>query len=218
MMEGCIKIYSEALGICTSLRMLAPVLAESFVNLVIFLLVHATTREDPRLYDSLFRQDVDVRVRSLQLTCVGFKKPVDVKDERFKNFQALMQHRNDFLHGNIVPEKLAYREVYFDGAIPLPKKYENMAELALVQSLRHVEPETALSDIDVANGLIELVLEAMHEKRAVIVQHFMETLDPGWRSDTKKPGILFPKNIVFAMAGNGSPDEKAVNAASDAES
>lgn len=206
-MESCIKIYSEALGLCTGLRMLAPVLAESFVNLVIFVLVYPTTREDSRLYDSLFRQDVDVRARGLHLTCAGFKRPVDVKDERFKNFQTLMQHRNDFLHGNIVPDKLAYREVYFDGVIPLPKKYENMAELALVHSLRHVEPETALSDIAVANGFIALVLEAMHEKPAAAIQHFMQTLDPGWRSDMKRPGILFPPSITFTMTGNSSVPE-----------
>jgi hypothetical protein len=217
-MDACTKIYSEALGLSTSLRMLAPVLAESFVNLVIFVLVHPTTRDDSRLYDSLFRQEVDVRVRALHLTCGGFKKPVDVKDERFKNFQTLMQHRNDFLHGNIVPDKLAYREVYFDGVIPLPKKYENMAELALVNSLRHVEPETALSDIDVTHSFIALVLEAMHEKPAFVVQHFMETLDPGWRSDLKRAGILFPPNIVFAMAGNRSPNEDEVSSNPDTQS
>lgn len=212
-METCIKVYSEAVGLCTSLRMLAPILAESFVNLVIFVLVHPATREDSRLYDSLFRQDVDVRVRALHLTCTGFKKPVDVKDERFKAFQTLMMHRNDFLHGNIVPEKLAYREVYFDGMIPLPKKYENMAELALVHSLKHVEPETALADIAIVNGLIALVLEAMHEAAARAIQHFVMTLDPGWRKDEKRPGILFPPNIVFTYPGGRVPDEADDSAA-----
>lgn len=212
-MEDCIKVYSEALGLCTSLRMLAPVLAESFVNLVIFVLVHHSTRDDSRLYDSLFRQEVDVRVRALHLTCAGFKKPVDVKDERFKAFQTLMLNRNDFLHGNIVPEKLAFREVYFDGAIPLPKEYENMAELALVHSLKHVEPEIALADIGIVNGLIALVLEAMHEASALAVQHFMRTLDPGWRKDEKRPGILFPPNIVFTYPGRRVPDEGEAGAA-----
>lgn len=212
-METCIKVYSEALGLCTSLRMLAPVLAESFVNLVIFVLVHPSTREDSRLYDSLFRQDVDVRVRALHLTCSGFKKPVHVKDDRFKAFQKLMLHRNDFLHGNIVPEKLAYREVYFDGMIPLPKKYENMAELALVHSLKHVEPETALADIAVVAGLSALVLEAMHETHARVVQHFMRTLDPGWRKDEKRAGVLFPANLVFAYPGGRLPEEGETGAA-----
>jgi hypothetical protein len=200
-MESCTRTYSEALGLCTSIRMLAPILAESFVNLVIFVLVHPATRNDQRLHNSLFRQDIDVRVRGLHLVCAGFLKAVDVADERFKRFQTLMQLRNDFLHGNIVPEKLSYRDVYFDGVIPLPRKYESMAELALVNSLKHVEPETALADLDVVGGLISLVLEALHENAGAIVRQFAETLDPGWREDTRRPGILFPPYHVFALPG-----------------
>src|SRR5688572_20443381 len=82
----CIEVYTEALGLCTSIRMLAPVLAESFVNLVLFISIKPGIRNDDRLYESLFRQDVDVRVRSLNLNCSGFTKAVDVNDERFKQF------------------------------------------------------------------------------------------------------------------------------------
>lgn len=195
------RVYEEALGICTSLRMLSPVVAESFLNLVIFVLVDPSIREDQRLYDSLFRQEIDVRVRGLHLSCRGFRNSVNVSDNRFKKFQGLMGHRNDFLHGNIVPDKLAYRQMYFDGTIPLPKKYENMAELALVNSLKHVEPEVALADLAVVDGFVSLVLEAIHEKPRALVRAFMATLDPGWREDTKKAGILFPENIVFTVPG-----------------
>jgi hypothetical protein len=199
--KACADIYSEALGICTSLRMLAPVVAESFINLVIFLLVHPSSRADQRLYDTIFRQDVDVRVRALHLNCIGFNRPVDASDQRFKDFQSLMQQRNDFLHGNINPAKLAYRDVFFDGTIPLPKRYENMAELALVNSLKHVEPETALHDLVVVEGLIDLVLESLKDHAKSAVEMFMDTLDPGWNDEKKRSGVLFPGHhttVVFS--------------------
>jgi hypothetical protein len=205
--KACADVYSEALGICTSLRMLGPVVAESFINLVIFLLVHPSSRVDQRLYDNIFRQDIDVRVRALHLNCIGFKKPVDASDRRFKDFQSLMQQRNDFLHGNINPAKLAFGEVFFDGTIPLPKRYEDMAELALVNSLKHVEPETALRDLAVVEGLIELVFDSLEDKAAKAVQMFMDTLDPGWNEEKKRPGVLFPRNqstVVFSTKDSGS--------------
>jgi hypothetical protein len=205
-MEACTTIYNEVVGISTSLRMFAPVLAESFINLVIFLLVDPRTREDRRLYDSIFRQDIDVRVRGLHLSCSGFVRAVDVTDNRFKAFQALMQHRNDFLHGNIAPDRLSYREVYFDGNIPLPKKYENMAELALVNSLKHVEPEAALAEVEAVNNFMTLVFEALPDQIIANVQLFMETLDPGWRADTKRAGVLFPPHHAFMFLDPRAPD------------
>jgi hypothetical protein len=75
----------------------------------------------------------------------------------------------DFLHGNINPAKLAYRDVFFDGTIPLPKRYEDMAELAAAEM-------------------------------------FMDTLDPGWNDDKKRPGVLFPRHhmtVVFSGKESG---------------
>ncbi|HEY3042063.1 MAG TPA: hypothetical protein VGJ66_25260 [Pyrinomonadaceae bacterium] len=45
--EECAKIYREALGLSTSIRMLAPVLAEAFINLTIFLLAKPEIKKDP---------------------------------------------------------------------------------------------------------------------------------------------------------------------------
>lgn len=57
------------------------------------------------------------------------------------------------------------------------------------------------SDLAVVNDLVSLVLEALHEKPAAIVQLFLETLDPGWRDDTKRAGILFPAHLAFTIFG-----------------
>jgi len=50
-------------------RMLAPVWAESFVNLVILTLGKPELKTDPRVYEAALRQQIDIRVTSLHLNC-----------------------------------------------------------------------------------------------------------------------------------------------------
>lgn len=199
--------YVEALGYGLPLRMLAPVLAESFINLVIFLLARPELKNDDRLYKNAFRQEVDIRVKTLHLNCVGFAKAVDAADRRFKAFHTLMNGRNDFLHGNIDPLQLKYETVYFEGTIPLFTEFKNLSELSLVKSLVHVEPERALNDAAVASDFVFLVLEAMKEKTRETIEIFMRTSDPGWREDKKRAGILFPPMVVHTVMGPRSEGE-----------
>lgn len=199
--------YTEALGYGLSLRMVAPVLAESFVNLVIFLLARKEVKDDDRLYKNALRQEVDIRVKTLHMTCQGFVKPVDASDPRFKSFHSLMNGRNDLLHGNVDPLQLKYETVYFEGTIPLFTEFKDLSQLSLVKSLAQVEPSVALQDVAIATGLTDLILESMHEKTRGVVQAFMDTSDPGWREDQKRAGILFPPVVIHTVMGPRSAGE-----------
>ncbi len=55
--------YTHAFGLCFAVRSLLPVLAEAFVNLLLYVLARPEIREDSRLHDNLFRQPIDVRVK-----------------------------------------------------------------------------------------------------------------------------------------------------------
>jgi len=199
--EECAKIYREALGLSTSIRMLAPVLAEAFINLTIFLLAKPEIKKDSRIYQDILRREIDVRVKSLHINCVGFKNAVSSDTDQFRNFHTLMNGRNDFLHGNIDPTRLAYEVIYFDANIPLPKTYKNFSELALVNSLIHVEPEKALNDLKIVEEFVQFVLAQLKDDTANMVRMFMQTIDPGWREDTMRAGILFPPYTIHAVFG-----------------
>ena len=201
--------YTEALGLGLSLRMIVPVLAESFVNLLIFLLAKPEIKRDERLYQDAIRKEIDIRVKSLHLSCQGFTSPIDASNECFKDFHTLMNRRNDFLHGNIDPRRLKYDTVYFDGTIPLPDRYQDFSQLALVNSLIHVEPDSVLKDVATVNRFITFVLGHLDNRIKNEVEMFMNTSNPGWREDTKRPGVLFPPNIVHGVLGpRSSPDNK----------
>lgn len=193
--------YTEALGLSLTLRMNAPVLAECFVNLLIFLLARPEIKVDKRLYDDAIRDEIDLRVRKLHMTCRGFKSQIDASADMFKRFQSLMNGRNDLLHGNIDPKALKYEVVHFDGMIPLPSRYEDIAQVALVNSLIHVKPDVALSDVDTVTRFIEFVLSHLEEDIRDGVEEFMKCPNPGWREDKRRPGVLFSPRIAHGMVG-----------------
>lgn len=161
------------------------------------------------MYDNVIRRDVDVRVKSVHLNCKGFKSAIDSSADAFKKFHSLMNQRNDFLHGNIDPHQLKYDTVHFDGTIPLFHHYRNMSELALVNSLIHVEPQAALRDIETVRAFIDLVLGHLQEDIRRSVEMFMQSPNPGWCRETKRPGILFPPHIVHSVVGPASGGKQA---------
>ena len=153
--------YSSVAG--TTVRMLAPVVAEAFVNFVLFVLAKPDIRRDERLYNSLVRQEVDVRVRALHVHCDGFQRPVNTDAQSFKDFQTLMNGRNDFLHGNVDPQRLAFEVMFVDAfhadqTIPLFRDDRSFLARYLANALKFVEPETVLKDLDVVTRFIEHVL------------------------------------------------------------
>ncbi len=200
--------FEEALRLGVTIRMLAPVLGEAFVNSLIFVLAKPEIKADSRLYQDVIRREVDVRIKSLHLHCNGFAKPVDATAERFKSFQTLMNGRNDFLHGNVDPTKLKYDTVYFDfRTVPIFETRATFGEMALSHKLIHVEPTVALSDIETVKQFIDLVLESLQPERRELVRRFMETTSPGWRPDTGTPGVLFPEHVIHSVLAMGPEKE-----------
>ena len=69
--------YTSAYGLATSLRVLAPILAESFVNLLMFVLLKSDIKENERLRETAIRAQIDIKVQSLHINCDGFREKVD---------------------------------------------------------------------------------------------------------------------------------------------
>lgn len=163
----------------TSVRMLAPVWAEAFVNFLLFVLGRPDVRRDVRLYEGLLRQPIDVRVRGLHLNCVDFKEPIDSSHQAFASFLTLMNGRNDFLHGNIDPHRLAFDELFVDKfgsnqTIPLFKDDRSNIARFLANSLKFVEPSVALSDLEIVAEFVTLVLSQLTDESAQLVRRLLQ--------------------------------------------
>lgn len=186
---------SVALG--TTIRMLSPVLAESFINLLILILTKEEYKKDKRLYESLIRQQIDIRVKTLHLNCNGFNKPINGDEESFKKFQSLMNNRNDFLHGNIDPISLMFEDVFFDMEyIPLFDEDESIIIKTMKNYLKNVEQKTAFSDYNTVLEFIQFILSHLEEDKRKYIEHLLMTRMPGYNHNTKGIGILFNVGLV----------------------
>jgi hypothetical protein len=189
-----------ALGTCT--RMLAPVMAEAFVNFMLFVLGRADVRRDERLYENLLRQPIDVRVRSFHLYCEGFVRAVDCDAEPYKHFHSLMNKRNDLLHGNVDPQRLAFEEVYFDhwGAdqtIPLFRDDRSMIARLFANALKFVEPDAAISDIRITNEFIDHIMSHLSDDASARFVRLLGQDYLGWNPETGELSEqLFSDTIV----------------------
>lgn len=194
-LEKCGRIYADAQVHSASLRTLTPVWAESFINLLIFVLAKTELKEDQRLYDGFRRQEIDIRVKLLHLNCDGFSKKIDSAAFEFKEFHRLMNERNDILHGNTEPKKLAFREVYFDDMIPLFPENLDFSTSVLRHSMVGIEAAKTLENIRIVENFIEFVLGHLKPDIKTQLKQIMAARDLGWREETKRVGLLFSESI-----------------------
>ncbi len=206
-LDRYVKNIQEAAFLSTNLRMVTPVYAESFINLLIFLLAKQEIKDDERLYQDLVRKQIDVRVKSLPHYCQGFIDRPSENDEPFKNFLRLMNRRNIVLHGNVDPMSLKFDEVWFDEYTPLFKDEMPFAERATYHLLKHIEPPEVIADIDVVESFIKYLLDRLDAGVREQVERLSEDSYPGWREDTKRVGSLFPGHVVDMTLVAGTNDE-----------
>ena len=188
--------YSYALGLAFGLRSMLPVLAESFVNLVLFLLCKPEIKSNERLFQNTLRQPIDIRVQSLSVNCIGFESPIDYSSDQCKKFHSLMNERNDLLHGNVEVNKLSIGEVYFNGTVPLFLQYEDFWDKSIGVSMKSVKLETLAQDRKVVEDFIDFILSKMQNQIGEQFKGLMEKGQLGFNKKTGRVGVLFPEHLA----------------------
>ena len=188
--------YSKGVGICFGIRSMIPVLAVSFVNLLLAMLMRPDLKADDRLRETLVRLTIDVRVKLLHVNCTGFARSVDYATPACANYHSLVNERNDLLHGNVAIDKLKFGEVYFNGRVPIFKEYRGLGRRTVgvwvgAVGLEHLETELATVD-----AFIEYVLSCLVPKTASTVRQFLTSYELGKETRTGRLGVLFSGAIV----------------------
>ncbi len=188
--------YSKAFGLCFGIRSMLPVKAEAFVNLLVFIQARPDIKTDPRLMDSIFRQQIDIRVKSLHINCLGFEKAVDYTNPACKRFHTLVNERNDLLHGNVVPEKQKFNEVYFLGNVPVFKEYRSLWDRTLAVDSKAVGLERLENEIATVNEFVEYVISCLKPEVGAVILSVISKRDLGKNSEDGRFGLLFPDHLV----------------------
>ena len=196
---------SRATGLCFGIRSMLPVMAEAFVNLLMYLLMKPELKADDRLRENLFRQPIDVRVRGLSHNCLGFASNIDYSHEACRLYHSLVNERNDLLHGNVIVDKLKFNELYFNGRVPVFKSYTTMWERAYGVAQKSVGLALLHHERKVVDEFIEYVISCLKEKSQVQVRDFVEQRDLGICLDDGHLGMLFSGQLVDAIMGPKVP-------------
>lgn len=188
--------YSKGLGLCFGIRSMLPVMAESFVNLLLFALMRPELKSDARLRENTIRQPIDVRIKSLSVTCVGFATSVDYTHAAFKDYQSLVNERNDLLHGNVVLDKLKFNEVYFKGRVPVFKRYRSLWERTLGVDVQAVGLHRLSNEVEVVDRMVLQLKTHLNPATRDFIEQVSRQRDLGLEQKTGKFGVLFSKQLV----------------------
>jgi hypothetical protein len=197
--------YSQGFGLCFGIRSMLPVMAEAFVNLILYVLMRPAIRGDQRLFDNAFRQPIDVRIRSLSINCLGFKQQPDYTSEQCGAYQTLVNKRNDLLHGNVVVDKLKFNEVFFWGKVPVFKEYRSVWERSLQIEIDTVGLSAVRSELAVVHGLTDYLLSCLDDTLRESVEFMVNRHELGLNQKTGKTGVLFPEWLVDMRMGPSDP-------------
>jgi hypothetical protein len=199
-LNNIIEKYNRARELSICLRLLTPVWAEAFINLLIFILARPEFKNDVRVYNDFLRREIDIRIKLMHLNCVGFKNPIDTSSKVFKDFQTLMNQRNDLIHGNVDPLKLGYETVFFDETIPLFTEAQGFIKNGILNSLIGIEPSESLQWVALVRSFMALVTESLEDDVKNQILLLLQQRDLGWREETKRVGVLFPDYIIEGYA------------------
>ena len=195
--------YDNAISLTFGLRSMFPVLAESFINLILFVLSKPEIKSNDRLFQNTIRQQIDIRVQSLHLNCIGFIKAIDYTNDICKKFHTLMNERNDLLHGNVEVNKLKIGEVYFSSKVPVFIDYEDFWQKTMGISLGSVKYNTIHDDHAVVTDFIDFILNHLSNKLREQIEFIMTNSELGYNPANGRLGALFSEHTAdFRVSGS----------------
>ena len=188
--------YNNAVCYYFSLKSMLPVMAEYFVNLVIYILAKKEIKRGDRLFQNVIRQPIDIRVQSLHINCNGFKSMVDYSDESCKKFQSIINERNDILHGNVDMKSLGIGDIYFNGNVPIFTEYDDLYSRTSGAYLKSIKYDSILQSYDDANGFINFILDSLDSNTRTCIEQLAFRREIGMSYRDGRLGALLPDHVI----------------------
>lgn len=193
-------VMSEIGGLCQSVRMLAPVAAESFVNLLIFVLLKPALRKQAGFHDALVRKHFGTRVAELHLHCDHFINSVDWASPDCQALNTLMNRRNDYLHGNFNPLQASYGQVYFKGKVPVFADWRDFHSRCFGPYENSFSAKAVVDDLVAVEGFKSYVLSCIKPALYSNLRAISESVELGYNPETERLGRLFPDHLFDGFA------------------
>ena len=185
---------AEMSSCCLSVRMMSPVAAEMFVNLVILNLFR-TEGQPKDAKDKFKRASIIERVQMLADRCNGFAIKPDKEAPPIRGFLELMNRRNNLLHGNINPESRVEDDFQVHEGVPTIMKFRSMFDRALGPTINAFPLEEAKRDQQAALEFIQYLLSCLQDEWRAEFALMIESIDLHSGMRCKQVRALFGNNF-----------------------
>lgn len=192
--------YHRGVGLALGIKIMTPILAEAFINLVIYLLCKPDIKSNIRLYESIIRANIDIKVQSLHVNCIGFKRPIDWASAACSKYNGIVNERNDLLHGNVCIDKLKFQDIYFKGTVPVFTEYRTMWQQSIGVAINASGLNEVKSGLQIIRDFESYIMSCMDDNIQTELKMIINKRDLGLNRSTSRVGILFPDYLVdFAV-------------------
>lgn len=201
------KRATDLYGDCLKLRLLTPIMAEAFLNVLVLTLCRPEVRNDPLRYAAFVREKIPEKLKLLSENCLGFRRPVDPSSGSYKHFLRVMNGRNFAIHGNVDPIREQIETVYFEGTRPL---FADNGD-HLLKLFEHLESINAPADVVKDYEAVHLFLIDLQHLLLPKVRKFFEQVIndsyPGFELKAKRVTKILPGHNAAMMFPGELRDE-----------
>ncbi|HEY1772568.1 MAG TPA: hypothetical protein VGH91_05190 [Gammaproteobacteria bacterium] len=135
---------------------------EGFINLLYELYLRKSLREK-RIYDRIYREQIDLKIRLAPLYCECFSENVlDANSEEFKKFHSLVNLRNDLVHANLTKPMMS--PVIYEDDIEFVIEVDSETTIGVPASFREFESRHVELAKTITGNLIKYVIASMRPR------------------------------------------------------
>lgn len=184
----------ELSSCCLSVRMMAPVAAEMFLNLVIFNLFK-TEGQAKEAKEKLRKSPIREKLEALSDRCDGFAIRPDMKSDPIKGFLDLYNHRNHILHGNISTDQEEQDEFLVHRGVATIMKFKSIFDRSIRPTMNAFPLEEARNDQNTALAFMNYLLACMEPGKREIFIPMLKSVDLHYGMRSKQLRALFDNDF-----------------------
>lgn len=186
-------------GNCLTLRLVTPVMAEAYINMMILIFCKNSVRDDAVCYNNLLRSKIPERLKRLPDDCDGFVRSVDTSTEAYVKFMQVINRRNFALHGNVDPVREKIEVVYFDERRPIFSTPGNHIE-RFYQNLESLhDPDGVIADYEAVHLFLIEVADCLSVRHRRFFDQVISDGYPGYEVRKKRVTRILPDHVVLGM-------------------
>jgi len=175
-------------------------MAESYLNLLIAILVRKEIRASATIVDETLRRKWKAKIERLHVDCIGIPNPANPGDARMGAAKKMFDIRNRVAHSYPDKEDMALGKMWFHKSFPVLEKGEPFSKFVVALSNQLPSLEEARFCKKAADDLVEFLTELLDNQIREEIR-FVSTCNPLGYNETKEIyGVPFGKTVALSVS------------------